>query len=251
MDYACMINDIYSYQKEVQFEGEIHNLVLVVRNFFDTDSDTAMRIVGDLMDSRMREFEHVTATGLPALFADFDLGEDAKNTLLGYAEELRNWLSGILEWHEGCRRYAESDLLRHFPESPGAPSFSRPSGLGTAAFTIIAPPTSPQPASALALAAQRAGVDGAAQPPGPGLAETRVALPTPTNHVEVPSPASLPRHPVGLRTEARIPYSTQDTPKPARPLPGGPEFQRRPSGLGTAAARITPPTRQGSKVADN
>ena len=30
-DYACMLNDIFSYQKEIQFEGELHNSVLVVR----------------------------------------------------------------------------------------------------------------------------------------------------------------------------------------------------------------------------
>ncbi|PPK70889.1 germacradienol/geosmin synthase [Actinokineospora auranticolor] len=141
MDYACMINDIFSYQKEIQFEGELHNIVLVVRNFFDTDSATAMAIVGDLMDSRMREFEHVVATGLPALFEDFDLDEDARTTLTGYAEELRNWLSGILAWHEGCRRYTQADLLRHYPESPGNPEVGLrelrgPHGLGTAAARI-------------------------------------------------------------------------------------------------------------------
>ncbi|WP_026422019.1 terpene synthase family protein [Actinokineospora inagensis] len=147
MDYACMINDIFSYQKEIQFEGEIHNIVLVVQNFFDTDAHTAMTIVGDLMDSRMREFEHVVTTGLPALFQDYNLDADAQRTLLGYAEELRNWLSGILAWHEGCRRYAEPDLIRHFPDSPGAPKspeapqvLFRPSGLGTAAARLI-PPT--------------------------------------------------------------------------------------------------------------
>ncbi|WP_018684951.1 terpene synthase family protein [Actinokineospora enzanensis] len=145
MDYACMLNDIYSYQKEIQFEGEIHNLVLVVRNFFDTDSDTAMAIVGDLMEGRMREFEHVVATGLPAMFEDFDLAPEARKPLLDYAEDLRNWLSGILAWHEGVRRYSEADLVRHFPDSPGAPAgpsprvLHRPSGLGTAAARVVPP----------------------------------------------------------------------------------------------------------------
>ncbi len=32
-DYACMLNDVFSYQKEIQFEGELHNMVLVVQNF--------------------------------------------------------------------------------------------------------------------------------------------------------------------------------------------------------------------------
>ncbi|WP_285502515.1 family 2 encapsulin nanocompartment cargo protein terpene cyclase [Actinokineospora sp. NBRC 105648] len=142
MDYACLINDVYSYQKEIQFEGEIHNLVLVVQNFFDTDVDTAMRIVGDLMEGRMREFEHVVAVGLPALFEDYDLDAPARETLTGYAEELKNWLSGILEWHDKCLRYDEPHLIKHFPESPGAPQnptrlLRGPSGLGTAAARVL------------------------------------------------------------------------------------------------------------------
>jgi germacradienol/geosmin synthase len=31
-DYACLLNDVFSYQKEIQFEGEIHNCILVVQN---------------------------------------------------------------------------------------------------------------------------------------------------------------------------------------------------------------------------
>jgi len=33
-DYACLCNDIFSYQKEMEFEGEVHNAVLAVRQFF-------------------------------------------------------------------------------------------------------------------------------------------------------------------------------------------------------------------------
>src|SRR5260370_26904929 len=52
-DYACLLNDVFSYQKEIQFEGEIHNCVLVVQNFLDCDPATAMRVVGDLMAARL------------------------------------------------------------------------------------------------------------------------------------------------------------------------------------------------------
>ncbi|MEV7841992.1 hypothetical protein AB0O77_32995, partial [Streptomyces albidoflavus] len=31
-DYGALINDVFSYQKEVEFEGEIHNAVLVTQN---------------------------------------------------------------------------------------------------------------------------------------------------------------------------------------------------------------------------
>ncbi len=67
-DYACLLNDVFSYQKEIQFEGEIHNCVLVVQNFLDCDAATAMRVVGDLMAARMRQFRDIVAVELPELF---------------------------------------------------------------------------------------------------------------------------------------------------------------------------------------
>jgi germacradienol/geosmin synthase len=37
IDYAALMNDVFSYQKEIEFEGELHNGILVVQNFFDCD----------------------------------------------------------------------------------------------------------------------------------------------------------------------------------------------------------------------
>ena len=129
-DYCCLLNDVFSYQKEIEFEGEIHNGLLVVRNFFDCDHPTALRIVDDLMTSRMRQFQHVAAHELPVLYDDFKLDEEARATLDGYVRELENWMSGILVWHRDCRRYTEADLRRH--ASPDWP-FDGPAGLGTSA----------------------------------------------------------------------------------------------------------------------
>jgi germacradienol/geosmin synthase len=129
-DYAALLNDVFSYQKEIEFEGEIHNGVLVVQNFFTCDYPTGLAIIDDLMNSRMRQFQHVAANELPVLYDDFDLGEEAREVLDGYVKELENWLSGILTWHEGCHRYKESDLLqdrsgaRWFPPAPGGPGTS-------------------------------------------------------------------------------------------------------------------------------
>ena len=41
-DYACLMNDVFSYQKEIEYEGEVHNGILVVQNFFDCDYPTAL-----------------------------------------------------------------------------------------------------------------------------------------------------------------------------------------------------------------
>ena len=137
-DWACLLNDVYSYQKEIQFEGEIHNAVLVVQNFLDCDRDAALGIVNDLMTSRMHEFEHAVEVGLPALFEDFALGKEARDILTGYARELKNWMSGIHTWHDGCHRYREEDLLalRRPAPVPGARVLTGPSGLGTASVHI-------------------------------------------------------------------------------------------------------------------
>ncbi|WP_327011694.1 hypothetical protein OHA72_29415 [Dactylosporangium sp. NBC_01737] len=53
-DYACFVNDLYSYQKEIEFEGELHNIVLVVENFLDVSRTQAAEIVRDLMTSPRR-----------------------------------------------------------------------------------------------------------------------------------------------------------------------------------------------------
>ncbi|WP_181767862.1 terpene synthase family protein [Streptomyces albidus (ex Kaewkla and Franco 2022)] len=138
-DYAALLNDAFSYQKEIEYEGEVHNGILVVQNFFDCDYAAALTVVHDLMTSRMREFQHVVAHELPVLYDDFDLGPEAREVLDGYVKDLENWLSGIKTWHEGCRRYREEDLQR--PLQPSVPEPQRrigiPSGLGTSAARVF------------------------------------------------------------------------------------------------------------------
>ncbi|MFF7726767.1 germacradienol/geosmin synthase [Streptomyces sp. NPDC008001] len=138
MDYAVLMNDIFSYQKEVQFEGEIHNAVLVVENFFGCGRTEALGIVSDLLSSRMREFQHVVSHQLPVLFEDFGLDAEARSALERYALELQDWMAGILNWHRKCRRYGEEDLLRHKGVAPAvsAPPAGTLTGLGTSAARL-------------------------------------------------------------------------------------------------------------------
>ncbi|GLZ31058.1 terpene synthase [Lentzea sp. NBRC 105346] len=136
IDYAALMNDIYSYRKEIQYEGEIHNAVLVVRNFLGVGAQEAIDIVNKLMTARMKQFEHTVDKGLPQLFDDHDLGVDARRTLIRYADELKDWMAGIMNWHEKCRRYGDADLERHFGAHR---DFRRPTGLGTSAARLVAP----------------------------------------------------------------------------------------------------------------
>ncbi|MFE4923607.1 germacradienol/geosmin synthase [Streptomyces sp. NPDC056661] len=132
-DYATLLNDLFSYQKEIEYEGEVHNGVLVVQNFFGVDYPTAVAIVDDLMNSRLRQFLHVAEQELPLLYDDFGLDAEAREILAGYVEELRHWIAGILIWHRDCRRYREEDLRW----GSGAPwHLSGPTGRGVAAARV-------------------------------------------------------------------------------------------------------------------
>ena len=134
MDYACLMNDCFSYQKEIEFEGEIHNGVLVVRTFLDCSQERAFEVVNGLMTARIEQFEHIVNLELPALFDDFALDAAGRDALLGYAQELKDWLAGILSWHVGCRRYTEADLRRVVADAPAR--VGALTGLGTSAARI-------------------------------------------------------------------------------------------------------------------
>jgi germacradienol/geosmin synthase len=130
-DYAGFANDLFSYQKEVQFDGEPHNLVVVVEHFLDIDRWAAADVVARLMAERMRQFEHLAAVGLPALFAEQDLTPAAREALTRHVAGIRDWMSAVLEWHRKTSRYTDSELRRtHL-------GFTlQPTGLGTAAARI-------------------------------------------------------------------------------------------------------------------
>ncbi|MFE7169141.1 germacradienol/geosmin synthase Cyc2 [Streptomyces sp. NPDC057616] len=124
VDYACLLNDVFSYQKEIEYEGEIHNAILVVQNFFGVDYPTALSVVHDLMTRRMEQFEHVAAHELPLLYDDFGLSEQAREAMDGYVADLQNWLAGILNWHRKVDRYQAGYLARRahgfLPDRPSA-----------------------------------------------------------------------------------------------------------------------------------
>ncbi|MET9636305.1 germacradienol/geosmin synthase [Streptomyces virginiae] len=135
-DAACLINDIYSYQKEVEFEGEVHNHILVTRNFFDIGYPEALHICHALMTQRTEEFEHIAANQLPLLYEDWKLDAEARTALDAYVQELRDWHAGILNWHAKCRRYRPEDLRR--PDGGLAAAVLGP-GFGMAAARLSRP----------------------------------------------------------------------------------------------------------------
>ncbi|MGP4111300.1 terpene synthase family protein [Streptomyces sp. 4N509B] len=130
--YVNLLNDLYSYQKEISFEGEMHNSLLVVENFFGCDHASAVRIVHDLLLARQREFDHVATEQLPVLCEDLRLTEAERGAVEAYAQALRDFVTASANWHVECRRYDEDTLRRHYrPEIPFLPR-----GLGTSAVRL-------------------------------------------------------------------------------------------------------------------
>lgn len=124
IDYGMLINDVFSYQKEIEYEGEVHNAILVVQNFFGVDYPTALHVVHDLMTQRMQQFQHVVAHELPIVYDDFGLSDEAREIMGDYVADLRNWMAGILHWHRTVDRYKAEYLSRRshgfLPDRPPA-----------------------------------------------------------------------------------------------------------------------------------
>ncbi|WP_228471403.1 terpene synthase family protein, partial [Streptomyces alkaliphilus] len=203
-DWACLLNDVFSYQKEIEYEGEVHNAVLVAQNFFGCDYPTALRMTHALMESRLEQFRLVAKNELPVLYDDFGLDDEARAVLDSYVTDLEHWLSGILRWHRDCRRYKEAELREDAAEPPTAGD--------AGAFPVLFGSSAPA----------------AFDPPAPAAPTVPTpTVPTPTEPVPVPTARAE-----GDEAGGDAPTGDPDA-TPA--LPTIPLF---PLGLGTSAARI-------------
>ncbi len=101
-----------------------------------------MGVVGDLMAARMRQFQHIVADELPALVDTIALGlGDPRGPAGATPGTCEDWLAGILNWHRGCHRYAEADLI-----AGACPALSaRPALFRRQLALAPPPPASPAP----------------------------------------------------------------------------------------------------------
>jgi germacradienol/geosmin synthase len=132
-DYACFTNDLFSYQKEVQFEGDLHNMVVVTEQFLGVDRQAAAWVVADLMAERMKQFERLVVHGLPALAGQQGLDAAQQAALRRQARLLQDYMAGVLAWHHANPRYTGTGL-----RSASLGFVPVPAGLGTAATRIAA-----------------------------------------------------------------------------------------------------------------
>jgi germacradienol/geosmin synthase len=132
-DYAGFTNDLFSYAKEVRYEGELHNMVVVTEQFLGVDRQPAARVVADLMAERMKQFERLVAHGLPALAGQQGLDAAQQAALRRQARLLQDYMAGVLAWHRATARYTDTELrLRYLGFQPA------PAGLGTGSARVSA-----------------------------------------------------------------------------------------------------------------
>ncbi|MER5862844.1 germacradienol/geosmin synthase [Kitasatospora sp. NPDC002040] len=131
-DAVHLRNDLFSYQREVQQEGELSNCVLVTERFLNVPTQRAAQVTGDLLTSRLRQFEHTAVYDLPRLFDLRQLPLEARGATLAYTKGLVDWQSGGHAWHMRSSRY-----MRAARRSAG--SLGGPTGLGTSAARAFQP----------------------------------------------------------------------------------------------------------------
>src|SRR6266571_129971 len=93
-DAVHLRNDIFSYQRETEQEGEVNNGVLVFERFLGYDTQQAADAVNDLLTSRLQQFEHTAVTELPVLFADSAVPPEEQAAVLANVKGLQDWQSG-------------------------------------------------------------------------------------------------------------------------------------------------------------
>src|SRR6201999_3893267 len=91
--------------------------------FLDTSVQRAAYLVGDLLTSRMQQFEHTAAAEVPALLADQGATTAEAAAVGAYLKGLQDWQSGGHEWHARSSRYMNSGVTT--PTEPGLRSRMR------------------------------------------------------------------------------------------------------------------------------
>ncbi|WP_219463665.1 terpene synthase family protein, partial [Nonomuraea rhizosphaerae] len=104
-DAVHLRNDLFSYQRETQDEGELSNGVLVLETFLGCTTQEAADSVNDLLTSRLQQFEHTVFIELGPLFVERGLDPLSCAGVLAYVKGLQDWQSGGHAWHLRSSRY--------------------------------------------------------------------------------------------------------------------------------------------------
>ncbi|MEE1815999.1 terpene synthase family protein [Streptomyces sp. SP18ES09] len=114
MDFMGLANDIASYEREVHEEKDVNNLVLVVGTSLGISLRDAVPAALNLVNARLRDFEHLRRSELPPLVHRSGLDRDERAELETWLRGACGFLSGLHAWYTGAPRYASGDAS--FPE---------------------------------------------------------------------------------------------------------------------------------------
>lgn len=212
--FVGFTNDIVTYLKEIQFDGDFHNMVLILESFLDVDLDEAVLAVNELMRQKVRQFEHILATELPYLLDAFQLDDEARGLIRGHVEGMERMMSSVLDWYMFSGRSDQNEIRRNCVSVRVA--------RGTRSNEVPAAPhrPAPQKTSATRLDFGRDRSD-----PAPSLQPESSLVPRTTLGT---SPAVLE----ALRG------AMSAAPPPQRVEPATLSFSTRPTGLGTSTLRF-------------
>nr|WP_062330714.1 hypothetical protein [Herbidospora sakaeratensis] len=130
-DAQVLLNDVFSYQRETEREGELNNFVLVLREFLGLTPQEAADTTNDLITSRLLQFESTLLTELPEL----PLTPAERLAVLNLARSLQDANAGSHEWHLRSSRYMNEETRG---ADPRVPVWRHPMGLGTSAARLWA-----------------------------------------------------------------------------------------------------------------
>ncbi|WP_370539390.1 hypothetical protein [Anabaena sp. FACHB-1250] len=132
-DGVHLRNDLFSYQREVEEEGENSNCVLVVERFLNVSTQEAANLTNELLNSRLYQFDNTAVTELPSLFEEYGVDPVERVNVLLYIKGLQDWQSGGHEWHMRSSRY----MNKQEPDNSGTSvTLGGPTGLGTSAARL-------------------------------------------------------------------------------------------------------------------
>ncbi|MBT2457584.1 terpene synthase family protein [Streptomyces sp. ISL-86] len=110
MDFMGLANDIASYEREVHEEHDVNNLVLVVGTSLGISRHDAVPAALNLVNARLRDFEHLRQKDLPQLVRRSGLHHDERAELATWLQGACSFLSGLHAWYTGAPRYAPADV---------------------------------------------------------------------------------------------------------------------------------------------
>ncbi|WP_327591614.1 terpene synthase family protein [Streptomyces chartreusis] len=107
-DGVHLLNDLYSYPREINRERERTNSVLVLQHVTGCTPQQAADAVNTVRSARLAQFEQIITEDLPDLADRHHLSSDQRKALFTVAAALRTWQDGITEWHQRSSRYQET-----------------------------------------------------------------------------------------------------------------------------------------------